>query len=390
MEHAPPGPVGRAGGDAEELLLGGCGLCPQPWSILTGKYTIHSGVRRNDDDLPTEEVTIAEALKSVGYATALFGKWHQGRPRTGRAYPLHPMAQGFDEFFGFTNAVKAWEKFPKTLWDGHKEVPVSGYFDDLITDRAVEFLGRQSKPFFLEVAYTASHFHIAAPAEEVDRYRGKFHESDPDHPVQATYAAMVSRLDGNIGRLLKCLDERQLTSNTLVFFTSDQGATFEKGNAGASSSLDSNRPFRGQKRTLWEGGIRVPGLARWPGHIPAGSVCTENIHLTDLLPSFLAAARAAVDPSWHVDGANMLPVWEGRTHGTARTLFWEWQSDGYDQLAALRGGFKLVVTRGGKPELYDLTSDPEERRDVAASQPDLARQLDEELKAWLATEVKRP
>jgi arylsulfatase A-like enzyme len=370
----------------------GATVCaPSRAALLTGKYTIHSGVRKNSEDLPDVEVTIAEALRSHGYSTALFGKWHSGKARRGRTRPVHPIDQGFEEFFGFTDAVKGWEKYPKELWDGHREVKVSGYFDDLITDRAIKYVGHcRERPFFLEVAYIASHFRIAAPTDEVERHRGKFRESDPARPVKATYAAMVTRLDCNIGRLIGRLDELGLAASTLIVFTSDNGATFERGNRGASSALDSNHPFRGQKRTLWEGGIRVPGLARWPGHIPAGSVCTENVILIDLLPTFLAAAGATVNSSWHVDGANILPVWQGQAGGVERTLFWEWQSEGYDQLAAMRRDFKLVVTRGGKPELYNVVSDPEERRDLAAGHPDLARQLNDELKAWLQTEVKRP
>ena len=120
------------------------------------------------------------------------------------------MDQGFEEFFGYTDAVKGWEKYPKKLWDGRREVEVSGYFDDLISDRAIQYVqNRREKPFFLEVAYIASHFHVAAPAEEVERYRGKFRESDPARPVNATYAAMVARLDRNIGRLIARLDERR-------------------------------------------------------------------------------------------------------------------------------------------------------------------------------------
>ena len=109
---------------------------PSRAAFLTGKYTIHDGVRRNDEDLPAEEVTIAEALKTRGYATALFGKWHHGKPRAGKADYVHPHGSGFDEFFGYTDAGKAWEKFPRAVWDGRREVPVSGYFDDLVTDRA--------------------------------------------------------------------------------------------------------------------------------------------------------------------------------------------------------------------------------------------------------------
>jgi arylsulfatase A-like enzyme len=363
---------------------------PSRAALLTGKYTIHSGVRKNDEDLPSEEVTVAEALKSRGYATALFGKWHRGLPRGGRASYVHPMDQGFEEFFGYTHAGKAWEKFPSKLFDGRSEVAVKGYFDDLITDRALAFVERQQRgPFFLEVAYIASHFNIAAPADEVALHRARFHEPDPTGLLLAAYAAMITRMDRNIGRLVERLERLGLGRDTLIVFSSDNGATFETGNQGASVALDSNRPLRGQKRTLWEGGIRVPGLACWAARIPSGTECTANVHLTDLFPTFLAAAGGSPDPSWHVDGVNLLPVWEGKAQSPERTLFWEWQTEGYDQLAALRGNFKLVITRGGKPELYNVFTDPAERRDLAAIQTALAGRLQGELKAWLATEVVR-
>ena len=154
---------------------------PSRAAFLTGKYTIHSGVRRNEDDLPTEEVTIAEALKPLGYTTALFGKWHHGKPRAESEQYVHPLDQGFDEFFGYTDAVHAWEKFPTKLWNGREQVPVSGYIDDLITDRAIQFVGEQrQKPFFLYLAYVATHFGIAAPADEVARHQGRFPEENPD------------------------------------------------------------------------------------------------------------------------------------------------------------------------------------------------------------------
>src|SRR4051794_31810347 len=217
---------------------------PSRAAFLTGKYTIHDGVRRNDEDLPAEEVTIAEALKSRGYATGLFGKWHHGKPRGGKAHYVHPMDQGFDEFFGYTDAGKAWEKFPREVWDGRREVSVSGYFDDLVTDRALAFVKEhQTQPFFLYVAYIASHFNIAAPADEVDRHRGKLPEADPTRPLNATYAAMVTRLDHDIGRLVEMLDRLGLSQNSLTVFTSDQGATFERSNQGTSAALDSNRPL---------------------------------------------------------------------------------------------------------------------------------------------------
>jgi arylsulfatase A-like enzyme len=300
------------------------------------------------------------------------------------------MDQGFDEFFGYTDAVHAWEKFPTTLWNGRQRVPASGYIDDLITDKAIDFLGRhKGHPFFLYLPYVATHFGIAAPADEVARHRGRLPEASSDVPLNATYAAMVTRLDANVGRLIETLEKTNLTGETLIVFTSDHGATFESGNLGTSATLDSNRPFRGQKRTLWEGGIRVPAFAFWPGRIAPGVSTQDVIHLADLLPTFVAAAGGKVNPAWHVDGTNVLAAWTGNGRLPDRTLFWEWRSEGSSQLAAIAGQFKLVITRGGKPELFDVDKDPSERRDVSAQHPELARRLRTELNAWLATETRR-
>ncbi len=363
---------------------------PSRAALLTGKDTIHNGVTRNSDDLAGCEVTIAEALKAQGYRTALFGKWHHGKPRRAAEY-VHPMDQGFDEFFGYTDAIHAWEKFPRALWDGRRRVEVSGYADDLFTDRAVDFLRRnRQRPFFLYLPYIAPHFHIEAPEDEVALHRGRLPEADPARPVNATYAALVTRLDKNVGRVLAVLGELELAEQTLVVFVSDHGATFEQGNQGASAVLDSNRPFRGQKRTLWEGGVRVPAIARWPGHIPAAVVSGAVFRTTDLFPTLLAAAGAAPEPGWAVDGRNVLSAWSNQAASPPRTLFWEWRDgvEGSDQIAALDHDLKLVVSHGGKPELYDVVNDPGERRDLAAEHPEKVEQLLAALKAWLATEVQ--
>jgi arylsulfatase A-like enzyme len=335
-------------------------------------------------------VTIAETLRPLGYKTALFGKWHRGDPRRGQAEYGHPMDQGFDVFFGYADARAAWQKFPAKLWSGREVVKVSGYIDDLITDHAVEFVTAHSeRPFFLYLAYVASHFAIAAPAGEVAMHRGKMADADRTMPLNATYATMVTRLDRNVGRIVDTLKRLGLLRDTLVVFTADQGATFERGNQGTSASLDSNRPFRGQKRTLWEGGIRVPGVVSWPGKIAEGTVSDEIVHLIDLLPTLVRAAGGRVDPAWHVDGTNLLPVWIAGAPAPDRTLFWEWRSEGSWQLAALRGRMKLVVTGEEKPELYDVVSDPAERRDLAAQDPGLVRQLRNGIDEWLKTEVRR-
>src|SRR5262249_20971483 len=158
-----------------------------------------------------------------------------------------------------------------------------GYANILFTDRAIEFLkAKKDQPFFLYLPYIATHFHIQAPPEDVAEHKGKFQEKDPDKRVNATYAAMVTRLDKEVGRVIKALDDLGLTDTPLVLSPSDHGATSEAANQGASASHDSNRPFRGQKRTLWEGGIRVPGIVRWPGQVPSGKVSDEIVHNTDV------------------------------------------------------------------------------------------------------------
>jgi arylsulfatase A-like enzyme len=369
---------------------------PSRAAILTGRDTIHNGVTRNGDDLPAGALTIAEALHARGYATGLFGKWHHGQRRgagpTNQTRKeddyVHPMDQGFDEFFGFTDAVHAWEKFPKDLWDGRERKPVSGHSDDLFADRAIAFARKyRDRPFFLYVPFIATHFNIEAPAEDVARFRGKLPERDPSKPLNATYAAMATRLDANVGHVVQALDDLGLASQTLIVFSSDHGATFERGNQGTSNALDSNFPFRGQKRTLWEGGVRVPTLVCWPGHIPAGGTSSAIGKTTDLFPTFLTASGASIDPAWHIDGVNLLPVWTGQAQAPERTLFWEWRNEGSNQLAALRGDLKLVVTNGGRPELFNVVADPGERRNIVADYPELAKELRGALDAWLATEV---
>ena len=366
---------------------GGVTCAPSRAALMTGRYTIHCGVSANNQDLPASEVTIAEALKARGYATAMFGKWHHGRPRPPAKTYVHPMEHGFDEFFGFDDATEAHQHYPKELWDGREKKPVSGYANILFTDRAVAFLKRQKdEPFFLYLPYTLTHFRIEAPDEDAAPFKGRFNEKKADEPVNATYAAMVTRLDKEIGRVLSALDELKLTDSTLVIFTSDHGATFEAGNKGTSAYHRSNGPFRGQKRTLWEGGIRVPGIVRWPGKVPAGKTSDQIVHMTDLFPTFLAAAGAPPEPAWKVDGQNLLDVWCGREKSPDRTLFWEWRVEGYHQLAAMRGNLKLVITGKTTPELYDVAEDPGEMRSVHAEHPKLMKQLQDELKAWIVTE----
>jgi arylsulfatase A-like enzyme len=381
--------LGAEGTIFKRWYTAGVVCAPSRAALMTGKYGIHNGVSGNGDDLPADQVTLAAALHKQGYATALFGKWHHGKPRPGEKDYRHPLDLGFDEFMGFTDARHAWEQYPKELWFGRDKKPVEGYANTLFTDRALEFLkAHKDRPFFLYLPYIATHFHIQAPPEDIAEHKGKFTEKDPDKSINATYAAMVTRLDKEVGRVLQALKDLGLDDNTVVLFSSDHGATFEAGNQGASAYHDSNRPFRGQKRTLWEGGIRVPGVVRWPGKVPAGKVSDEVVHMTDVFPTLLAAAGLEPDPAWKVDGRNLLAVWQGKEKGPERTLFWEWRVENYYQVAAMRGDLKLVITGKNPPELFNVVTDPGERRSVLAEHPELAQKLRKELEGWLATETE--
>ncbi len=360
-----------------------CPLCaPSRAAVMTGKYGIHNTVRTNSTDLPTSEVTIAEALKPLGYTSALIGKWHHGNLPGGGF--THPLDQGFDSTFGYLDARHAWEHFPKTLFRGRDEVAVKGYSSDIIADEAIQFFrNHRDKPFYLNLSFTEPHFLIEAPEEDVKFYEGKFKEKDPSQPYNARYAAMIRRFDASVGRVLKALDDLGMASNTLVVFASDNGATFESGNKGASWFHDSNAPYRGHKRSLEEGGIRVPGIVRWPGKVSAGKRSDAIVNNIDVFPSFLAAASGG-SARPEVDGVNMLDVWAGKAPAPDRTVFWEFKTEGVNMAAAMRGDFKLLDI-GGNPNLFNVREDPRERRPIQGEYPENFQRLKKELADWLAT-----
>lgn len=383
--------LARQGTMFRRWYVGAVVCAPSRAVLMTGKYTIHNGVTANNDDLPTEETTIAEALRDLSYTTALFGKWHHGRPRAGQKTYVHPLDHGFDEFLGFTEARHAWEHFPTNLWFGREMKPVQGYTATLFADRAIDFLKRNhDRPFFVYLAFTEPHLKIEAPTEDIRRLRGRFNEKDPANPLNATYAAMIERMDREIGRVVKALDDLDLTRRTLVLFSSDHGATFEAGNQGTANYHDSNAPFRGHKRTLWEGGIRVPAVVRWPGKVPAGKKSDAIIHMMDVFPTLLAAAGGVPKKEWRLDGSGLLQVWLGRQRAPERTLFWEWRTEGSHQLAAMRGDLKLVLTGNSPPELFNVVTDPAERRNSIHEHAGLGQELRFAVTNWLATETRLP
>lgn len=357
-------------------------LCaPSRAALLTGRYGIHTGVRNNSVDIPKDETTLAEAVKGLGYSTALFGKWHQGVLPGGGF--THPLDQGFDETFGYLDARHAWEHFPKEFWRGRVKEPVNGYSCDLLANEAVRFINqKKGSPFLLYVPFIEPHFWVEAPEENVKKYRGKFPEKDASKPINAQYAAMIERLDAAIGRIVKAIDDAGLRENTLIVFSSDNGATFEERNYGASAFHDSNNPFRGQKRSLEEGGIRMPSFVRWPARVPAGKRSDAVVHMTDVMPSLFSAAGGK--PAANVDGRDMTEVWAAKAAPPIRTVFWEFNTDGWSMYAAMRGDWKYLEI-GPNKWLYNVKTDPQERRTYAQEHPDVFKNFQAEMKTWLST-----
>jgi arylsulfatase A-like enzyme len=360
-------------------------LCaPSRAALLSGKYGIHTGVRSNQDELALAETILPEALKKAGYRSALIGKWHRGNPD--RTHVHHPLDHGFDETYGYLDARHAWEHFPKTLWRGRVEETVTGYSSDLLADEAIRFVNaNKDRPFLLYVAFIEPHFWIESPEENLKKFRGKFPEKDPSKPVNAHYAAMMERFDSSIGRLVKAIDAAGLRENTLIVFSSDNGATFEERTYGAPAFHDSNKPFRGQKRSLEEGGIRMPSFVRWPGRVPTGRRSDAVMHMIDVMPTFLAAAGVTPEPAWGIGGANMLDVWTGKAPAPERTVFWEFTAEGWYMHAAMRGDWKLLRIGETNRWLYNVKDDPQERRTRAQEHPEVFQRLQAELDAWLRT-----
>ncbi len=362
---------------------------PSRAALMTGRHTGHSRIRGNGDfPLEDVDVTIAEVLKPAGYRTAVVGKWGLGDDGT----PGRPDRQGFDEAFGFLRHPHAHRQYTERLWKNTAWIDLSAerdYVNDRFTDAALDFVDRASAgPFFLYLAYTAPHAELRAPDDAMAPYRGRFPETpfvngkaDGQSPVppysqsagyrsqplpRAAFAAMVTRIDRDVGRILARLREKGLDQRTLVLFTSDNGPHREGG--ADPEFFDSNGPLRGIKRDLYEGGIRVPMIAWWPGTVRPAVRDTIWAHW-DVLPTL--ADVAGVKPPADIDGRSMRSELTGsRASGQPeRTLYWEFHERGFQQ-AARRGPWKAVRLGIDRPvEIYDLEKDPSETTDLAGSQP---------------------
>lgn len=367
-----------------------CPYCtPTRAALMTGRYPLRTGaaaVTRGLETVRSEEVTIAEVLKSAGYATGCFGKWH-----IGEHYPSHPNGQGFDEFFGMPQGH--WDNYfdPKLDHNGRK-VQTRGFISDVITDYALRFIERRDdRPFFCYVPYNAPHTPLQIP----DRYFDKYTARGLDTRTAAIYG-LVENVDENIGRLLAKLDELDLAEKTVVFFLSDNGAEGREGSR-------YNAGMRGMKGTAHEGGMRVPLFVRWPGRLEAGTVVKPIAAHVDLLPTIAELCGVANPETLPLDGRSLVPLltqqsgdWPDRMI-FARTAGWRSVLSYTEPVVRDLGTIgKTVRTQrwravddGQGWQLYDMVNDPSEERDVAADHPERVANLAAAYDRWFADVTRK-
>jgi arylsulfatase A-like enzyme len=330
-----------------------------------------------EDGLPVSEALMAKRFKDAGYATALVGKWHLGS-----APQFRPQARGFEEFYGFLGGMHGYFPDAKPLMlRGDESVHEKEYLTDAFGREASEFIDRNSdKPFFLYLAFNAVHTPMDATDDRLEKFKYIKDEK------RRTYAAMMSAMDDNVGKVLDKVHDKGLDNKTLVFFISDNGGPTMKG---TTINASRNDPFRGSKRTTLEGGIHVPFFCRWPGHVPAGKLYDEPVIQLDILPTALAAAGIEAPASAKLDGFDLLPYFNGKeVKGPHDTLYWrfgpqmairrgDWKLVRYDPAAD--GNYQGVVT---EPKLYNLKDDLGESRDLIKAEPEKAKELQAAWDKW--------
>ncbi len=358
---------------------------PSRLSLWTGMHTGHTAISSNASyAFKHEDVTVAELLKQAGFATGGVGKWAMGGVET----TGHPNRNGLDSWFGYLDQGDAHNFYPEHLFRNMEKVPLPGnqegprkrvsvkrvtYSHDVMTEEAFKFIREHAgRPFLLHVHWTIPHANnegggATGDGMEVPEY-GIYADRDWPNPEKG-FAAMVGRMDRDVGRLFDLLKELKIDGDTVVFFTSDNGPHNEGNHK--HTFFDSNGPLRGYKRDLYDGGIRVPFLARWPGKIREGSVSDHVSAFWDWLPT--ACELAGVPPPDAIDGISYLPTLLGRPQKEHEYLYW--QSQGKE--AVRMGPWKGVRPGKGKPvELYDILKDPEEGQDLAAGQPDVVKRIE--------------
>ncbi len=358
---------------------------PSRAGLMTGRYPQRFGQEFNEWSLsnaqaaeifglPLSETTLADRLKALGYATGIVGKWHLGfNPK------LIPSRRGFDEFYGFLHALHSYVD-PKgvvsplrgdtnPLFRGGVEVDEKEYLTDALTREAVSFIDRhQREPFFLYLPFNAPHQPMETVKKYLDRVGGI---EDHDRRV---LASMMCAMDDGIGAVLRKLRQVGIEDNTLIFFLSDNG-----GGGPGRKSRSRNDPLRGHKGQLLEGGIRIPFLVQWTGHLPAGKVYDEPVMALDIVPTAISAAGGTIGADAKLDGVDLLPHLLGQSTAPPHaSCFWRYGVS----FAMRQGNFKLLGDGKKPPQLFDLAQDISEKNDLAEKQPDRAEQMMAKWRGW--------
>lgn len=373
---------------------------PSRAGVMTGRYQNRFGFEYNYNNavpedastagLATSESTFADRMREAGYTTGIIGKWHLGQEDVDA---FHPLSRGFDSFYGFLRGSTQYLPLPGTdsiphLFRDRDPIQETEYLTDRLAAEVVSFINRnQHAPFFLYLPFNAPHGPLQATENYLDRVA---HIEDPSRKV---YAAMVVALDDAVGLIVQALKERGLLENTLIFFVSDNGAEPAVGG--------SNKPFKGKKSQLWEGGIRVPYIAHWPARYPAGLRFQHPVTTLDILPTAAAAAEHPAQPDWKLDGVDLTPYIAGTSEGRPHeSIFWRLavRSEGPDDIhwATRQGGWKLVGIasrehRGKHPSrvLHNIAEDPLERLNLADRYPERVREMERAYLEWEA-EMSEP
>ncbi len=357
---------------------------PTRTALISGRYYQRAGIQRplggpksadGERGLPATGRSLPQLIKNAGYTTGLVGKWHLGYKTEFR-----PKAHGFDYFWGFLSGLVDYYQHTDQggnhdLYENDAPVHVEGYMTDLITDRSVKFIDdNRERPFFLEVAYNAAHWPFQVPDKpSVAPNNARFVQpQDSDTSTRQDYVAILERADQGVGKILAALDRHGLSRNTLVIYTQDNGGEW----------LSRNAPFFHRKDTVWEGGVRVPMIARWPARIPARRTSAQAGITMDLTATLLAATGAVVPADAKLDGVDLLPVLEGKVQPFERTLFFRNTLPNSRTQRAVRRGDWKVLADGPNVMVFNLRDDPGERNDLARTRQDIARTLRPLIAEW--------
>ena len=346
--------------------------------LITGRYQnrlaigLEEPLGPRDVGLPPEHPTLPSLLKKAGYTTGLVGKWHLGSPPK-----FSPQLSGYDHFWGFHGGGLDYfdhNKPTTDLWDEDKRDPEPGYMTDLIGERAVkmiEYFAGEGRPFLLSLHFSAPHWPWEGPGDEAESKRIMANPrdfTDFDGGSQKIFAAMVTRMDYQIGRALEALKQRGLEQDTLVVFTSDNGG----------ERYSDTWPFTGKKTELLEGGLRIPAIVRWPGHVAAATRSDQVMISMDWLPTLVAAAGGATDPAYPPDGMSLMPALQGAA-AVKRVLFWRYLN--LAQEACRDGDFKYLKILENT-FLFNVVDDPQERANLKDRLPEVYARLVAEYRAW--------